>query len=45
LDGKTVYQESQTFNRKQFAQAWGKRCDSDLVAGSRAILIARAARV
>ncbi len=29
-DGKTVYQESQTFDRKQVAQAWIKRRETEL---------------
>ncbi|MGY2170587.1 tyrosine-type recombinase/integrase [Pseudomonas gingeri] len=29
-DGKTVYQESQTFDRKQMAQAWIKRRETEL---------------
>ena len=29
-DGKTVYQESQTFDRKQVAQAWIKRRETGL---------------
>ncbi|WP_085656914.1 tyrosine-type recombinase/integrase [Pseudomonas sp. B11(2017)] len=29
-DGRTVYQESQTFDRKQVAQAWIKRRESEL---------------
>lgn len=28
--GATVYQESQTFDRKVAAQAWIKKCESDL---------------
>ncbi|MDB6443272.1 site-specific integrase [Pseudomonas sp. 21TX0197] len=31
-DGKTVYQESQTFDRKQVAQAWIKRRETELAA-------------
>ncbi|MCQ3002605.1 tyrosine-type recombinase/integrase [Pseudomonas syringae] len=31
-DGKTVYQESQTFERKQIAQAWIKRRETELSA-------------
>jgi integrase len=31
-DGKTVYQESQTFDRKQIAQAWIKRRETELAA-------------
>ncbi|UVM74360.1 site-specific integrase [Pseudomonas alvandae] len=31
-DGKTVYQESQTFDRKQMAQAWIKRRETELAA-------------
>lgn len=29
-DGKTVYQESQTFDRKQVAQGWIKRRETEL---------------
>jgi hypothetical protein len=29
-DGRTVYQESQTFDRKQVAQAWIKRRETEL---------------